>query len=371
MVSWARSESMRFWYGETWWHEDQFRGELSGNPSIAEVDRAVERVADLFDETWFVSCHGHPAVQWLLFRGIIPLQFLYGLGVDLLEVEGINRSQSLFNDLKVASQFRSAHFELGIASLFRRNGFTIQFRPDSAAGKHADLVVRIGDEEAFYELKRMEEAKSQDAVHQLATYLMMAASEIIDRRFPSTDTPKCAIELAPNIADMFCDKPELDTAVFSTYASMIQEELEQRCGDPLPIEFVIPSVASVRVGREGDLYSGISHPLLSAELELKRILRGPLLEAVKQLASLSPSIVLIESGGLLDPLSASAVVSRWLGQSAERANISGVIFVPAIPVTNGRVWLFPAFAVQNPRARAAARGLASYRCLCEAFGVHE
>jgi hypothetical protein len=363
---------MRFWFGEKWWHEDQYRDVLRGNPTLDEIDRAMARVAEVFDEEWSSDFHGHPAALWLLSKGTGPLGFLYGLGADLLEMDGTLRIRAVVHGLKQPSDFPGVRFELGMAALLKRSGFAVEFRPPSPGGKAADLAVTKGSEEVFIELKRLDETKIQAAVQYLTEHIMFTTSDIMSERFADANAPKCAIDLSPDVLGLLSGDPELDAIVTSTYNNIIREELLRHRGKSLPVAFSIPSVANVRIGAAQDQYSGIGHPMLPPEIELKRIMRGCLREAIDQLSGFSPGIIVIQTGALLNPSIATSVIASWLSRpDMDLSYISAIVFLPAIPPSGGKVWLFPAFAVLNPKARYSASDLQSYICLREAFAIYE
>jgi hypothetical protein len=363
---------MRIWFGEKWWHEDQYRDVLRGDPTLDEIDRAVERLVEVFDEEWSSECHGHPAAPWLLSKGTGPLEFQYELGADLLEMDGALRIRSVIHGLKQPSEFGGVRFELGMAALLKRNGFAVEFRPPAPGGRAADLAVAKGLEEVFFELKRLDETRIQAAVQRLTEDVMFATSDIMSERFAGTNAPKCAIELLPDALGMLSGDPESDAIVTRTYKNIISEEIIRHCGESLPIEFCIPSVADIRIGAAQDQFSGIGHPMLPPEVELKRIMRGCLKEALDQLSGFSPGIVVIQTGAILNPSVATSVIATWLTRAdRDLSYVSAIIFLPAIPPSGGKVWLFPAFAVLNPKARYPAAALQSYICLREAFDIYE
>lgn len=363
---------MRFWFGERWWHEEQYRGDLRGQPTLDQIDRAVERVAKLFDEKWFSSCQGHPAAFWLLAKGTGPLGFLYELGADLLDMDDALRIQSVAHDLRQPSHFPGVRFELGVAALLKRSGYAVEFRPSSPTGKHADILARKASEAVFIELKRLDQTKVDAAVQHLTEQIMFATSDIISQRFGSNNAPKCAIELSPEVLGMLCGDPEADAIVTSTFTNMIKEEVLRHYSDPFPVEFSIPSVATIRIGAAQDQYSGIGHPMLPPEMELKRIIRGCLKDAIDQLKGLSPCLVVIQTGAVLNPAIVTSVVNTWLCRpDIDLSNISAVMFLPAIPPLGDKIWLFPSFAVLNPKAHFPAADLQSYGYLRDAFGVYE
>jgi len=359
---------MRFWFGEKWWHEGQYRDVLRGDPPLDEIDRAVARVAELFDEAWASDCQGHPAALWLLSKGTGPLGFLYELGADLLEMDRAPRIRALIHGLKQPSNFPGVRFELGMAAVLKRSGFAVEFRPPSPGGKAADLAVKRGSEEVFFELKRLDETIIQSAAQHLTEQIMFATSDVMS----GTDAPKCAIDLSPDLFELLSGDPESDAIVTSTYTNIIREELLRHCGGPLPVEFSIPSVADVRIGAAQDPNSGIGHPMLPPQMELKRIMRGCLKEAIEQLNGFSPAIVVIQTAAVLTPSVAISVITTWLSRAdMDLSYISAVVFLPAIPPSGGKVWLFPAFAVHNPKALYPAADLLSYVCLREAFAIYD
>jgi hypothetical protein len=138
------------------------------------------------------------------------------------------------------------------------------------------------------------------------------------------------------------------------------------------VEFSVPPIANVRVGAPQDRYSGVMCPMLPPEYELKRTLRGCLPEAVEQLPELGPGLVLIKTPAPLDPVGATIAVTEWLlGLKSEMSGMGAVIFLPSIPRIGGIDWLFPAFAIPNPRTKVAIEALQSYRILREAFEIAE
>src|SRR5437016_4486932 len=124
-----------FWYGEKWWYEDRYRDRLEGDPTLTQIDGAIQRVAKLFDQEWWGTCIGHPALMWLTAIGTGPLQPLYALGRDLLEMDGAERIRSILRALKEADHYSGARFELQVAAILKRSGFAVEFSPPSRKGK--------------------------------------------------------------------------------------------------------------------------------------------------------------------------------------------------------------------------------------------
>lgn len=168
----GKAWQMQFWFGEQWWREERYRGDLPGNPTLDQIDRAMERVAKLFDEKWWHECLGHPAQLSLFAKGTGPLSFIYELGADLLEIDGSLRSASVVHDLKQSSHFLGVRFELRVAAMLKRRGYDIEFRPVSSNGKSADIAARRGPETVFLELKRLDESKRAACVQLLATQVL-------------------------------------------------------------------------------------------------------------------------------------------------------------------------------------------------------
>lgn len=305
---------MPHWHGERWWHEDRYRCELRDSPTLDGIDRAIERVAQLFDERWVASSEGHPAICTLWMRGTMPLEFLYELGSDLLVLKDAKRLPSILHDLKQASHYSGVRFELEIAALLRRSGFDVEFRPPAYGGRFVDLVARRGAEESFFELKLQQLGKIEVAADILREQLMFVTSDVISRHFAEPDSPRCAVELFPEALAMLSGNDTADRLAIGSYVRIVRDEILRRMNDALPIEILIPAVASVRIGSPSDQYSGIRSPLLPPELELKRIMRGSLKEATDQLAGLCPAIMIIKTASVLAPGTACLMMTEWFNR---------------------------------------------------------
>jgi len=361
-----------FWYGEKWWHEDCYRDRREGDPALTQIDRAIERVAELFDRKWWGGCVGHPALAWLTVIGAGPLEPLYELGRDLLEMDGATRMRSILRALKEADHYPGARFELQVAAILKRSGLAVEFSPPSRNRRKADLVARAGSEEVFFELKNLDSAQVQVAVDHLQEQMMFALAAVMSTKFLAGNKPTCTVELSAEALSTICGHPVRDLPLIRRYTTAVAEEMARRCNETLPVEFSVPPIANVRVGAPQDRYSGIMCPMLPPEYELKRTLRGCLPEAVEQLPELGPGLILIKTPAPLDPASATIAVTEWLlSLKSEISGMGAVIFMPSIPRSGGIDWLFPAFAIRNPRTTVAIEALQSYRILREAFEIAE
>jgi hypothetical protein len=82
--------------------------------TLAQVEANVNRVAQVFNEEWgkkngLTSIHG-----FLLMKGTMALEFLYGLGEDLKHVAQAEGLESIIGRVRNPREFERALFEMQV-----------------------------------------------------------------------------------------------------------------------------------------------------------------------------------------------------------------------------------------------------------------
>jgi hypothetical protein len=166
------------WYEDKFWQGEEYRRLLMPTFPLEGVDRAFERVAEIFNSDWCGDAKGHPILFELLARGSMPFVFLLELGLNLLAVQDCLRLPSIIEDLRNAEPFLSTLLELKIAAMLRADGYKIEFRPPLPSGKRSDLMADIQGQRTYVEIKRLSESDTQESFHQLFCRLNAAISEL-------------------------------------------------------------------------------------------------------------------------------------------------------------------------------------------------
>lgn len=340
----------QLWWGEDeWWREPQYTAPFADRLSPDEISRSVRRVAKVFDAEWATASQGHPAWYWLRMKGSLPLGYLFGLGDDLLSLEGCLRLPSAEHDLRQASHYDSTRLELGLAARFRRQGYAVELRPSLPTGKEADFVVRRGPETVFFEVKWFAEPTGNWARNELSHSLISGIGQLFEgqHRHLSFD-----VQVSPSMADLIGADQAIDAAVaWGVTDAVVSGIKEHLATGATSFEFEIPGVAYVSVGEPSERLGGVACPMPAPESELRRILRKLIQGAFDQLHPEAPGIVVIQSHAILDENQAKIVVGsllRLLGEPGR--NVSAVVFLPIYSALPPCQPLFRPFFVANELA---------------------
>jgi len=325
-----------------------------------EVDDRFNRVTEVFSGEWQQSTTPHPAFLVLLTQGLLPFQFLFSLGGNLLTVAECLRVKQLIHDLQLPDTYESALLELQVAAHLKGKGHEIEFRPPLVSGKKSDLVATWTEQKAFLEIKRMQPSKHQQAMDALGQEVGFAASDLgSDSRYPQLAGKWFRIELDPYAADLLSGGPEADRSTIRTVVTSIVSEISSRAEKEQT--FDVPSLARVMVVTERT-ESGANWPMASCQNELKRFLRAHLQNAITQLPSDHPGLIVVQMPGQLDEELTSRIIDGRLSES-DAAHVSAIAFLPlynSMPMT----WaLFKPFAVLNHQTTFPANELQAFRDL--------
>ena len=350
------------WWRKKWWLEEQYTRVYKGKASPAEVDKAICRVAEVFDLNWGRRTPRHPIYYWLLSTGLVPLQALYGLGRDLLILDGSLRLTSVIDDLKNPCNYESAMFEVDIAAHLKRCLHSIEFRPRLPNGKESDFVARFEGQQVYVEIKRLQESQTQLALNHLSQSVAFSLSDLTKRSTHSAvKEANYKVEFDTGLVGLLGGDPESDEAVIERIKQRILEEVSERAERNQPIDFVIPSVARVSVWTSGERTAEVTCPAATSQAELKRIVRGHFRDAIEQLHPDHAGMMVLQTPGGLEPDVTQLVLSGLLAQYGPKAShVSAALFFPvfhSFPTTWSR---FRPFSVINKGAVIPAQRLRSF-----------
>ncbi len=352
---------LAYWAKEKWWLTDEY-SRLWKYHGITqqEIDDRFSRVIEVFGPEWQESTAPHPALYVLCTQGTLPLQFLVDLGGNLRSVAECLRLKHVIQDLQLPDTYESALLELQVAAHLKSTGHEIEFRPPLDTGKKADFSAAYAEQKTFFEIKRMQPSKRQQAMDTLGHEVGFATSDIeSDPRYPHLAGKWFRIELDPYVADLLSGERDADNSTIRSIVTSIQREIANRTEKQQTFE--IPLLAKVTVVTERT-ESGVNWPMASCQEELKRFLRAHLQNAIMQLHPDHPGVIVVQTPGLLDQELTTRIIHGWLAES-KAAHVSAVVFLPiynSFPTT----WaLFRPFAVVNNEAKFLANDLRAFRDL--------
>jgi len=201
-----------------------------------------------------------------------------------------------------------AAVELSLAALLREAGHTVRFHPPSRNGKSADLVAELGEEEVFFEVKILREAQINELLGEFTHGLGMCIDEFLRQNHGALAGLEWRVQLEPDIADTFSRKskgdPDYGERLLQSTLRQVAEHLRQR-----EYEFRIPEVGHFTFRpKESMADSGISHFPVSPRIELARILRSRLHDAIDQM--LADNINQVRMNAISTRLQASPGTAR-------------------------------------------------------------
>jgi hypothetical protein len=355
---------------DKWWHAEQYRRMLNPDFPQEMVDRAMDRVIEVFHSDWQTENAQHPACFYLRARGSMPFVFLFELGIDLLLTSDCLRQPSVIHDLRRASTFSSARTELSLASALTRCGHIIEFRPPLANGKSADLATKDPEQTVYIEIKQLSQSEAQLSLQRLFMALVSTFSEL-QRREPWSACTGVGyeIEITHKTLGLLGANAVADEATIAAVVAAVNTEVTHRfaSGRP-PFAFTVGSYACVRIATDANCT--LAGPPFAPELELKRIVQKHFKNPTEQLPRLHPGILVIRTGSVLDAAMTRNIVEQLLAnQGNEGGHLSAVIFLPVYSSSPVRRSMFRAFAVLNPRAQFPAQDLAVYKSLGKFFDM--
>ncbi|MBI4463819.1 MAG: hypothetical protein HY647_03845 [Acidobacteria bacterium] len=255
-----------------------------------------------------------------------------------------------------------------LAAHLKRKGHTIEFRPQLPNGKESDFVARCEGQDVYFELKRMQASQKQLAADNLVYSVAMAMRRLTESsQSPQIKHRGYRIELA-DFSDGLGRGRESDESLISGIVQSIVRETRRRAEVGLPLDFVIPNVATVRIGDTGKESSGVTGFSASADHEMKRILRGHFLDALQQIHSKHPGIVVVQTPALLHRHNVEATLLDLLnGAELDAANLSSAIFLPVYHSIPEPWSIFHSFPVVNPKAKFPAMALKAFHDLREIY----
>lgn len=353
------------WWREKWWMNDEYARLYAERISPQEVDRVIAYVVNIFDARWQREAAPHPVFLHLLAQGTLPLQFLYGLGKDIETVGGCLRVGHVFNDLRHPVAYGSALLELQTAATLKRAGHDIEFRPSLPNGKESDFAAASRGQDVYFEIKRMKETQSQQAMSNLALRVHFAFEELVrDSSHPAFSGKCFHVELDPGLTDLLGTGSEADPAIIGSVVQRIVQETLARVERDQQVEFYIHSLASVSITPQKEARSATNFPTPTTHSELKRFLRGHFLEAIEQLHPEHAGIVVVQTPAHLEQGITTSVVDGLLTSIGQRAvHVSAVVFFPTYN-SMPSIWaLFRPFAVTNSRAKFPPDSLKAFQDL--------
>jgi hypothetical protein len=364
MTDW-RNEVAR-WWEDRWWLADEYVRVYEERISPERVDQCISAVARVFDKNWVWATEAHPVYQYLLMKGLDPLEFLVSLGRNLLGLEGSVGFRRVLEDLRNPGNFSSAILELSLAALLREAGHEIGFRPCLANGKESDLVARLGGQEVFIEVKVLRESQSAQALGEFTTWLGVALGDAIRSAEDGIAELQYQIELDPELATALGAGPEVDSKVISGLIERTRNEVAENLqrGNH---DFCIPHIGSFVIRPKNVLpNSSLSYRGVSPSFEIRRIMQSRLHEAIKQLPPEHPGVIVIRTAGVLDEGQSRLVIESFLKSvGSQGSHVSGVVFLPVFYFLPTRWSPFQGFAVVNPSARVPPSSLHAFRTIAE------
>ena len=173
------AEIRRKWESN-WWLDEKY-AEFQEFHGRARVERAMRKVAELFDEQWAERVQSHDFIFNIFAKGLLPLGNLFALGDDLAAVEGSPKLGRVMKDLRGAD-FLSAHVELLLAAQLARQGHTISFRPPVPGEREADFISAFDSQSVYFESKRMNNPQETVVMQEVTDAVRIGISDL-DREF--------------------------------------------------------------------------------------------------------------------------------------------------------------------------------------------
>lgn len=232
----------------------------------------MEFVAEIFNSEWCISNQSHPVCLYMNARGLNPLRFLSGLGMDLICVSTCLRHRRLIDDLKQAGTFSSARLELFVASKLQERCHCVELRPELPNHKRADLLTKEDGLSVYFEMKQLSLSDAHRAVEQLSRELMLSIARLQSLRDQWPKDAGYEIVISESTRESLGSGDALDEVFIAELVEMTMSKMKAGLTiRELPFEFNVQNYVNVRVGV--GLTSQISGPVYAPEPELKRVLQ--------------------------------------------------------------------------------------------------
>jgi len=159
------------------------------------------------------------------------------------------------------------------------------------------------------------------------------------------------VELDAAMPLLLGNNPANDTQLIEGIKVRVMTEIVERAEAGRSLDFLVSGVA--RIWMEGLPLEGstVVHPMTHSASELRRIVGGKLQDAIGQLHTDHPGIIVLQTPGSLEIEMSQIIVGGLLSQlSRDASHASGVVFFPVF-YPFPRTWAhFRPFAVANRAA---------------------
>jgi hypothetical protein len=357
------------WNNNFWWHIEQMRGPLPSGVTLDIADRAMERVAHVFNADWCARPSVHPVFRFMHMTGSMPFRFFLDLGQDLLAVSECLRLPSIEKDLRQENCFVSTRFELEIAALLADAGHAVEFRPPLPNNKIADLAVPENGDKTHYEIKLLNGEEAHASVGILHIQIAEAMSSLTISSSEASPSLGYEVTIAPSILNILGGGAEVDAAVCAAIMSEFNASFVRNVANPpAPVEFLAGPHIHIRIAR--GITSSVGGPPMSPDGELKRILRKHLKTPIDQLPPSGPGILIVQPSSVVDPETSHPIVQNLMRQwGSSGSHISAAVFLPIKGADMVPWMLFEPFAVLNPHARMHAPDIPSFATMVAVTGA--
>lgn len=362
------TESELFWWKNRWWAEEEYtRLYPHMGITLAQVDANVTRVAQVFNEDWGKKSGLNGIHYWLVMKGTMALEFLYGLGEDLRQVESAEGLESIIRRLRSPDEFERALFELQVGAVLRRKDHCITFDPLLPNGRRADILAEKDGVKVFFELKKLRPSQTDRAVDWFVRELSFLISQLTGPR-GCLENCHYQIQLGPELLTCLGNGDDMDKAVIAGTINALKTEIHERVNAG-ELSFEIQNVGLFSFDpNKGIVDSAIIHPRGGASPELKRIIHSYLKDAYSQLHPEHAGIIMIQTPSELDESLTNRIVKGLFSALGDRAShVSALVFLPLMYSLPGPWALFNAFAVHNPAAPRAASQLDAFCAISQSF----
>lgn len=325
------AEDDNWWAKEAWWEGPDYAGHLRG--SAEELSTAAECMRRHFDRRWWQDQvrqpQQHPVRTGLLGRGLMPLSFIYDVGMTIARLEGVPGFSAKLRDLKSCEKGASALLELQMAGVLTSAGLAVSF-PKEGPTKSPDILVHGNKGVAVVECKKLE----VEGWEQWADALSFA----IVRLLPSPDVTGTAvhIQLYPDLASVrMNDDKVLDwnRAIGAALIAQVERGVSAavKSGVAAPAEIDVPGIAIIRLEQAtATCHSSVEGLPISPAAELRKVLTNGLFRAAPQIPPATPGVVVVRCEHAPGAALARAVFDTAIAMKAPELNrIAALLILPA------------------------------------------